>query len=300
MKDRVAEVTVRVRLPEIAPEVAVMVAVPAATDVAKPLLLTVATDGLEEVQVTREVASRLTPSEYKAEAANCWMTPTGMLGLAGVTDMEDRVAEVTVRVLSPEINPEAAVMVVVPVATAVARPLRSTVATDGLEELQVTCEVMSKLVPSEYAPEALNCCVASWGMPGLAGATDMEDRVAAVTVSAVLPEIAPEATLMVVVPAVIAVARPLPLAVATIGLDEFQVTCVVKSRLVPSEYVPVAVNCWVTPTGTLEFTGVTAMETSFTGSLLPSSLSPHAVRKTARYPRKNNVKANLIFFMRTP
>ena len=57
MKDRVAEVTVRVRLPEIAPEVAVMVAVPAATDVAKPLLLTVATDVLDEVQVTCAVIS---------------------------------------------------------------------------------------------------------------------------------------------------------------------------------------------------------------------------------------------------
>jgi len=55
--DRVAEVTVRVKLPEIAPEVAVMVAVPAATEVARPLLLTVATDVLDEFQVTWLVKS---------------------------------------------------------------------------------------------------------------------------------------------------------------------------------------------------------------------------------------------------
>jgi hypothetical protein len=148
MKARMAEVTVRVLFPEIVPEVAVMVAVPAATAVARPLPLTVATDGLEELQVTCAVTSRPVPSEYKPEAANCRVTPAGMLGLTGVTDMEDRVAEVTVRVVLLEIIPEVAVMVATPAATAVARPVLLTVATDGLEEPQVTCRVMSKLVPS--------------------------------------------------------------------------------------------------------------------------------------------------------
>ena len=49
----------------------------------------------------------------------------------------------------PEILPEVAVMVVAPVATAVARPLLLTVATEVLDELQVTCVVISWLVPSE-------------------------------------------------------------------------------------------------------------------------------------------------------
>ena len=130
MKDRMAEVTVRVLFPEMTPEVAVMVAVPAATAVAKPMLLTVAADGLEELQVTCVITSRLVPSEYKPEAVNCWVTPAGILGLTGVTDMEARVAEVTVRVVFPEIVPEVAVMVAVPAATAVDRPLLSTVATE--------------------------------------------------------------------------------------------------------------------------------------------------------------------------
>ena len=57
------EVIVRVVLPEVLPKVAAMVAVPTATDVARPLLLTVTTDVLDELQVTCVVISKLVPSE---------------------------------------------------------------------------------------------------------------------------------------------------------------------------------------------------------------------------------------------
>ena len=110
--------TVRVVLPEILPKVAVMVAVPAATAVARPLVLTVATDGLDEVQVTCVLISRLVPSEYEPVAANCWVLPAGTLGVSGVTDIEDKVALVTVRVAVPDLPLKAAVMVVVPAANA--------------------------------------------------------------------------------------------------------------------------------------------------------------------------------------
>jgi len=69
--------------------------------------------------------------------------------LAWVIEMEARVAEVTVRVVLPEIIPEVALMVGAPVLTAVARPLPLTVAITGFDELQVTCVVISRLVPSE-------------------------------------------------------------------------------------------------------------------------------------------------------
>ena len=75
--------------------------------------------------------------------------PAGTLGLAGVTDMEDRVDGVTVRVVFPEMVPEVAVMVDLPNATPVARPLPFTFATDILDDLQVTWVVISWLVPSE-------------------------------------------------------------------------------------------------------------------------------------------------------
>ena len=53
----------------------------------------------------------------------------------------------------------------------------------------------------------------------------------------------PAVAVIVVVPAVRPVASPLVFIVATAVLDELQLTCVVTSWVVPSEKVPVAVNC---------------------------------------------------------
>ena len=50
---------------------------------------------------------------------------------------------VTVRVVEPEISPDVAVIVVVPVATEVARPAALIVAMAGADEVQVTIEVKS-------------------------------------------------------------------------------------------------------------------------------------------------------------
>jgi hypothetical protein len=142
----------------------------------------------DEVQVTEMVISRVVPSENVPVAVNCWVAPTDRLGLDGVTAMEDRVAEFTVTVVLPEIVPEVAVMVVTPVVRAVARPLLLTVAIVVSEELQVTCVVISWVVPSAYVPVAVNCWVAPPGMFRLAGVTAMEDRVEEVTVRVVFPE----------------------------------------------------------------------------------------------------------------
>ena len=78
-------------------------------------------------------------------AVNCWVVPEGMLGivrLAGVTDMEERLAEVTVKAVLPKILPEAAEMIAAPAATTVAKPLALTVTTDKFDERQVTCVVI--------------------------------------------------------------------------------------------------------------------------------------------------------------
>ncbi len=58
-----AAVTVKVVLPEIVPDVAVMVEVPAATLVARPDELTVTADVLPEIHVTLAVISCDVPSE---------------------------------------------------------------------------------------------------------------------------------------------------------------------------------------------------------------------------------------------
>ena len=66
------------------------------------------------------------------------VVPSGILGLAGVIDREDRVAGVTVREVFPETLPEVAAIVTFPAATAVASPLLLTVATAALDVPQVT------------------------------------------------------------------------------------------------------------------------------------------------------------------
>ena len=68
-----------------------------------------------------------------------------------------------------------------------------------------------------------------------------------VTVSAVVLETPPNVAVMVVVPGFAPAASPFEpdvlLIVAALVLDDAQVTEVVIFCVVPSEYVPVAVNC---------------------------------------------------------
>ncbi|MGA2160530.1 MAG: hypothetical protein ABSG90_15110 [Dehalococcoidia bacterium] len=92
MEDKVPEVTVRVVFPETVPEVAVMVAVPAARAVAKPLLSTVIIEVSDELQLTSLLISPLGPTANVPVAINCWVAPTDMIGLPGVTAMEVGVA----------------------------------------------------------------------------------------------------------------------------------------------------------------------------------------------------------------
>ncbi len=51
--------------------------------------------------------------------------------------------------------------------------------------------VISKLVPSENIPMAASCRVKSSGRDGLSGVTEMEDRLAEVTVRVVFPDVLP-------------------------------------------------------------------------------------------------------------
>src|SRR5437773_5282149 len=135
-----------------------------------------------------------------------------MLGAVGVTVIVDRVAAVTVSVVLPETPPSVAVIVVVPAATDVARPCDPPalliVATAVLDELQVTWLVRSCVVQSLKVPVAVNCCVVPFAMLGSVGVTSIVDRVAAVTVSVVLPETPPKVAVIVVIPAATDVARP--------------------------------------------------------------------------------------------
>jgi hypothetical protein len=157
MDTSVDPVMVRDVVPEMLPDVAVIVAEPAATAEASPLdpaaLLIVAILVLEELQFTAPVKSCAVLSEYVPVAVNCWVVLLAILGLVGVIARETSVAGVMVRLVDPEMLPHAAVIVAEPAATAVASPFDPAalliVAILVLEELQVTALVISRVVPSE-------------------------------------------------------------------------------------------------------------------------------------------------------
>lgn len=98
--------------PEIVPEVAVIVDVPAATAVASPLVSTIVAAAVsDEDHVTDDVMSAVVLSEYVPVAVNCWSAATVMLGLAGVTAMEERVTALLLpqpaKTVTPKIKPAA-------------------------------------------------------------------------------------------------------------------------------------------------------------------------------------------------
>jgi len=138
------------------PTVAVTVAVPVATLLAKPWLLIVTTAALEELQRAVLVMSCVLLSLKVPVAVNCFVVPIDMLELAGVTAIDTSVAALTVSDALPVTVPEIALIVVVPVPTAVARPDASMVETLIGDADHVT-EVSSWVLPSSKVPMAVNC-----------------------------------------------------------------------------------------------------------------------------------------------
>lgn len=115
-------------------------------------------------------------------AVNCWLAPTAMLAVGGVTAIEVRVgggavAAVMVRAAVLLALLSEAVMVAVPVAIAVARPEALTLAAAVSELVQVTDDVTLAVELSLYVAIAVNCCVAPTAMLAVAGVTVMDERV---------------------------------------------------------------------------------------------------------------------------
>jgi hypothetical protein len=231
---RVAAVTVSSVFPDLIPDVAVITDVPTPIPVARPLVgrplgFTIATPVVPELQVTEAVISCAVPSENVPVAVNCLVRPLAMLGLAGVTVIELKVAAVMVSSVFPDLLPDVAVITDVPAATPVARPPILMVATPIAPDDQVTDAVISCDVPSENVPVAVNCLVRPLAMLGLAGVTVIKLKVAAVTVNVVFPDLLPDVAVITAVPTPIPVARPPGFTVATEVVPDDQVTDAVIS-----------------------------------------------------------------------
>jgi hypothetical protein len=100
----------------------------------------------------------------------------------------------------------------------------------------------------------------------------METSVGATTVRELEADRDPDAAETVAVPGARLVARPALEMLAMAGEEEVQLATFVTSLLFPSVYVPVAVNCWLTPSVTETVVGVTARETSAGGVIVTSVL----------------------------
>ncbi|HEV2717748.1 MAG TPA: hypothetical protein VGU64_20950, partial [Terriglobales bacterium] len=85
-------------------------------------MLIVAAAALEELHRTDAVISWVLLSLKVPVAVNCLVVPTAILEFAGVTAIKTKVAALTLREALPVTPPEAAVIVVLPIPTAVANP----------------------------------------------------------------------------------------------------------------------------------------------------------------------------------
>ena len=139
-----------------------------ATPVARPAAVMVATEVVAEAHVTWLVRSSVVLSESVPVAVNCSVWPLGTLGLAGVTAIDWTTGGVTVITVDPVTPSSEALMMDVPVATAVARPC----VPDALEivavevvvaEAQVTWRVRCCVELSENVPTASNWSVSPLG-----------------------------------------------------------------------------------------------------------------------------------------
>ena len=156
------------------------------------LLLTTATVGKVEAQVTCVVKFCVELSENIPIATNGWLTPFAMFGAFGVISIAVSKAPVTLRVVLPVMLPLAAEIVTLPAPVAVASPFDPEavlmLARLAFDEDHVTCPVRFWVLLSEKIPVATNCNVLPLAMLGSAGVTSIETKVAAVTVSVPLPD----------------------------------------------------------------------------------------------------------------
>jgi hypothetical protein len=248
------------------PSAAVIVDEPAIRPVARPDALIVATAVLDEVHTTWPVTSAVDPSVKVPVAVNCWVVPSAIVGLAGVTAIDVTTTGVTVSVVVPPMSPSVAVIVETPVASVDARTVALTVATVVFADAQLT-EFVSVLVePSENVPVAANCSVRPLATLGSVGVTEIDRSVALTTVTELAPATAPSVAVIVDEPVATVDIKPVAEMVATDAFNEVQVTELVRLAIVPSVNVPVAVTCCWNPSGTFGSAGVAIIDMRAAGA----------------------------------
>jgi hypothetical protein len=259
-------VTVIAVVPVFVSLVAVIVALPAATAVTKPLALTEAMAGLELDHVTTRPVSTL-PLASRVVAESCTVAPTTRLDDVGatVTDATGTGAgALTVIADEPTCPSLDAVTDTLPAATAVTSPEVETVAIPVFAELHAITRPVSTL-PLASRVTAANWVDAPTCKLAFGGDTDTDATgigAGALTLrleALVLPSLV---AWIIALPAAFAATMPPASTVATVVFELDQETTLPESRF-PLESVNVAVAVAVCPTTTAE--GVTATATVATG-----------------------------------
>lgn len=216
--------TVRVVVP-LTPEAdAVIVAVPPFFPCTIPVERTEATLGLDDFHVIPARFVATLPSLNVPVAVRCREVCEVIRGLAGEILIDTKCAVDTVSPVDPLIDPKAALIVVLPLATLLTTPLLLMEAATGLVELHITELEISCTLLSLNVPVAVNCLLVPTAMVEFAGVTAIETRLAPVTVSEVAPLTLPEAAVMVVVPVPALLAKPVEFTVATAPALEVHAT----------------------------------------------------------------------------
>jgi len=158
------------------------------------------------------------------------------------------------------------------------------------------------VLPSVKVPVAVNCCVVPGGSVGIAGVTAMDTNAAGVTVTVVEPLICPDLAVILVLPKAAPLAIPWAFTGAVPEFPLVQVADAVKSNVLPSVYVPVAMSCCVVPRAKDGFTGVTAIETKV-GAVtfrVVEPLMPPLLAVTVVVPTATLATAPCAFTVATP
>jgi len=106
---------------------------------------------------------------------------------------------------------------------------------------------------------------------GLAGVTASVTRDGCPTFSVAEFVVVPELAVMVALPTPAPVANPVLATVATAAEEELQLAVPVRSCVLLSLYVPVAVNCWLIPFAIEAFAGVTDREVRTAGATVSTA-----------------------------
>src|SRR2546423_1400793 len=225
-----------------------------------PLVVTEAVGTEDEFQVATLETSCDVPSENCAVAVNCRLTNNVIEAGLGVIASDVALAAVTLSVAVAETLPEVAVIVVVPAEMPVASPfvgdVSLMVATAGFDELQVTVPVIACELLSLNVPVAINCCFVEDAIVGVDGAIVIETSFGAM-VKLTEPLTALMLALTETLPLACAVSVPFAATVASPAGALAQVTDTVRSLVLLSLYLPVAVSCSLSPTVRLVFGAAT-------------------------------------------